>query len=58
MIIYLRTNEDNQEYMKIGEYKITVIQGVVYIFKSDGEGGGFNMKDVEKCLEKFYEANF
>ena len=47
-----------RDYMEIGEYRIKVINDTVYIFKQDGEGGGFDMEDVEKCIAKFFEENF
>ena len=47
-----------QDYIKIGKYRIKVIGGTVYIYKNDGEGGGFDADDVEKCIAKFFEDNF
>ena len=47
-----------QDYIKIGEYRIKVIGGTVYIYKHDGEGGGFDKDKVEKCIAKFFEENF
>ena len=47
-----------QDYIKIGEYRIKVIGGTVYIYKQDGEGGGFDKDKVEKCIAKFFEENF
>ena len=46
--------------IQIGEFTISpgFHKGKICIWRDDGEGGEFNIKDFEEAIRKFYEDNF
>ena len=43
----------------VGEYLISKInENTIWLRKKDGEGGGFDTGEFEKCLSDFFDENF
>jgi hypothetical protein len=44
--------------IRIGGFIITKWRDELYIGRSDGEGGIFDERELEKAIEKFYREHF
>ena len=56
---YTRTESSDEGSVITGKYRLRIKdQKSIGIYKNDGEGGWFDLKLFNECLDKFYKDNF